>query len=191
MPRFDVVGRLVVRRRPSLVVAGPAVQAGMSEAPAARSRFPGRLTRARGPAELDPAGAEVVTERADCRLVLEHRCGHGVRRARVPCGSHADLVPARGTARQGKELARHAVDHPHGPRSRRCSRCRRTGRASGGRPLSTAVATASSRVSRLRGSCCLPVPASRCGQGWVPLDAVLPALRLSGPRCHAGIRAAE
>ena len=125
MPLLRVVGRLVVRRRPSLVIAGPAVQAGVSEAPAARSRFPGRLAGARGPAELDPAGDEVVTERADCRLVLEHRCGHEVRRARVPYSSHADLVPARGTARRGKELARHAADHPRGPGSRRCSRCRR------------------------------------------------------------------
>jgi len=42
------------------------------------------------------------------------------------------------------------------------------------------------------GSCCLPLPPPRCGHGdRMPLDAVLPALRLGGYCVHAGVPAAE
>ena len=60
MPLLRVVRGLIERRRAALRITAQAVQAGVPEASPARSSLPGRLAGARGPADLDPSGAEVV-----------------------------------------------------------------------------------------------------------------------------------
>jgi hypothetical protein len=86
-----VVWRLVVDGAVPLVVTGEAFEPQMAEAPAAPGGFPGWLTDARAPGDVDPAGPEFVAARAPIGLVLEQRDAHSSGCAR---GAHGSVLLA-------------------------------------------------------------------------------------------------
>src|SRR6516165_9622195 len=72
----DIVRRLVERGLPELIVAGPAGHPDVAHAAAAFGSLPGRRADAGLPAELGATGPQLMTERAELRLVFENRYWH-------------------------------------------------------------------------------------------------------------------
>ena len=72
----DIVRRLVERGLPELIVAGPAGHPDVAHAAAAFGSLPGRRANAGLPADLGAAGPQLMTERAELRLVFENRYWH-------------------------------------------------------------------------------------------------------------------
>jgi|SRR5580704_4116452 hypothetical protein len=72
----EVMRRLVERGLPELVVAGTADHPDMAHATAAFGSLPGRRADAGLPADLGPAGPQLMTERTILRLVFENRYWH-------------------------------------------------------------------------------------------------------------------
>jgi hypothetical protein len=72
----DVVGWLVERRLPEVIVAGIAAHPDVAHTPAALGSLLGRRADARRPAHLALTRPELMTVRAVFRLVLEQGNGH-------------------------------------------------------------------------------------------------------------------
>ena len=83
VPFPGVVRRLVEHRRPALVLALEAVQPQVPHPAPEPGRFLRGGADARGPADLDAAGAQLVAGRAALRLVLEQGDRHEARIPRV------------------------------------------------------------------------------------------------------------
>ena len=72
----EVMRRLVERGLPELVVAGAAGHPDVAHATAAFGSLPGRRADAGLPADLSPAGPQLMTERTILGLVFENRYWH-------------------------------------------------------------------------------------------------------------------
>jgi hypothetical protein len=103
----EVMRRLVERGLPELVVAGTADYPDMAHATTAFGSLPGRRADAGLPADLSPAGPQLMTERTILGLVFENRYWHENDHAQAGGISVLTVRPAKVLCRDvGGEPAR-------------------------------------------------------------------------------------